>query len=315
MEYILLFEDQEHLSAFEDYYKKYYRNKVDLKFSLYENYQKSQRITIGKKEKIEELNIYNKCIYLSENNLLDIYGSAKCFLENLQTYIYEERIEDTGTKLIGFSGIHGNAGSTSLSFHFSNYLGKKRKTLFLTLEKVQSGKCILEQSAESSLSNLIFYLKQNSDNVSKKIDEIARFSIENQIYYLSDVEYLEDILTLDDNAILMLLDKLEDCSFGNIVIDFGNRFDLLFKSTIKDKFFVIEQDLSQYQQIESVNKYFQRENSDTEITLLINKRKESVYLDEEYLKNFTRYHYIPYDHNMTNGKLSNEILAGISEIL
>lgn len=324
MDFIFLVEDEQH----RDSLSRFYNKSVRLSNILFKSESEvnnmdgiDSKILIGIKEVLDRLKLDNHCIYLTKDKSgISLYQDVNLIFEYLDNYTLNMELVSYKKNVIGFAGVYGGVGTTTLSIHMASYLSKRtikeNKTILISLEEIPSGLCFLKQANTHSLSNLLFLVKNKTEKLSSKIEDICLFSDEFGFYYFSDIQYLEDLMDFNINQIKELCEILTESNFTNIVFDFGTKISLLNQNILKEKFLVINQDLNQYKRLNAVCKYITK--SEEEIKLIINKRKHDLFINESYLRFFDTWNYVYFDFKLNVSEedvISQEIISSFKDIL
>ena len=324
MDFIFLIEDELHRNSL----SKFYDRSVRLSNVIFKSESKinnsditESKIFIGTKEVLNRLELNTNCIYITKDKSgINLYQDANLIFEYLDNYTSDMEVISDKKNIIGFAGVYGGVGTTTLSIHMANYLSnrarKDNKTILISLEEIPSGLCFLKQSQTHSLSNLLFLVKNKTEKLDSKIEDICLFSEEHGFYYFSDIQYLEDLMDFNINQIKELCEILAESNFTNIVFDFGTKIILLDQKILKEKFLVIKQDLNQYKRLNAVFKYINK--SEEKIKLIVNNRKHDLFINESYLRFFDTWDYIYYDLKLDLSEeeiISSEIISNFKDIL
>ena len=114
-----------------------------------------------------------------------------------------------------YSPIH-RAGRTSFALALGRELAGKRKVLYLNLEEYPDRSF---GSAGSDLSDLLYYLKQESDNIGLRLD--AMVQQDRNLFYLPPIPLASDLKEVTAKEWMELLEKLSESRYETVILDLG----------------------------------------------------------------------------------------------
>jgi hypothetical protein len=191
-----------------------------------------------KVEEIKHENIKNICT-LSENNKEPLYHeyptiykfqSADSIIQNLFS-LYpgilksnRPNIESNqNVKIVCFFSLTNDIYRQVLALSFAKHYSDKKKTLYINLDLFQALPKMLNQMAEKGLSEFIYYLKQHTPNLHKKMKALVT-SID-QLDYLQGVSFGTDIYEITGEDMQDWISELKTISeYEVIVFDMGNYY-------------------------------------------------------------------------------------------
>lgn len=152
------------------------------------------------------------------NNILNIFSERSSF---------EIRTEEgfKNTKIITFFSPSGGTGVSTLAMATAIQCAKKHMDIFyLNLERFSSLPAIFNSVENGqSLSNVLFFLKENSKNLSLKIKTSKLTDDVTGVHYFLPPESSFDIEDISIDEIKRLIDEMEDMAcYDVIVIDISS---------------------------------------------------------------------------------------------
>lgn len=114
-----------------------------------------------------------------------------------------------------YSPIH-RAGRTSFAKALGNELAGNGKVLYLNLEEYPAE---LLDGTGSDLSDLLYYLKQESDNIGLRLDAMVRQ--ERSLFYLPPIPFSSDLREVTAKEWLELFEKLSQSCYEIVILDLG----------------------------------------------------------------------------------------------
>ncbi len=279
MKYNMVLIDQEYQKKIEEYYLKYYKDKLELRFDL----EDSENILIADNEN-EKADLYLgrvndtfKKEISKYQNMDDFFGFLICLTE-------EDFKIKKGFKVISLLNAVSSAGATTLGLNLSDILSRKGKTMYLSLEKNPSLYFYLEQKINISINDFIFYMNQEPSVIEKKL-----LNITENLLIIDQSDHFEDIKDIDCTLIRKIIKIAEKTGFNYLVIDFDNLYDL-FQEIKSEKYILINHSINNYSRL-----YFHIKNLDT-IKLIINNRDRDLYINESLLRVIDKFYYIDKDY-------------------
>ena len=295
MKFNILHEDTYYIDALKRYYNKHYKREVELIFNDDDllNYT-----VITTQSKLDSMGLENALILSDRNQIMTkeikMYQSGQEFMTFLNAIREEDFIGDLPFRSFGFMNALSASGSTILSLNLAQELSSRGKTLWYSIEDTLCTMFYLDRKSGVSLSDILFYMKQDQDILKSRLLE---WHLEG-LYWFDQSDLLDDmhLLTIEDLKQLLIL--LKEVGFSNIVIDFGSNVEWFNKITIDYKSIVL---LYNYNHFYRLSYKLQGLNLD-DYTFFINKRKHDTYLNESHLRIINTYHYIEYDYDLTEDR-------------
>lgn len=157
------------------------------------------------------------------------FQSAEEMMRELLSYYIQEESDMAGyqylanKKLCSFIGIFSPSGGTrktTFAFALGQALGVTKKVLYINLELFPGNYKELSYGAASSISELIYYIKQRKPNFYMKLSSLIR-KFHNLDYILPPNHY-SDLYELEEGDVLILLKQLQENSeYETIIFDIG----------------------------------------------------------------------------------------------
>ncbi len=131
------------------------------------------------------------------------------------------------TKLVAVYSPIGGAGKTTIATSCAIQCAQKGLEIFyLNLEDFQSTPLFFSCKGEHNLSNILYYLKDNSKNMQLRIEGAKLFDTEYNLHYFCPPESLLDLQDSKSEELKTLLDEFRSMSQYDIVfIDMSSSFD------------------------------------------------------------------------------------------
>lgn len=162
----------------------------------------------------------------SEHHTIYKYQSAQNLIsEILSDYLRKEKLSEgnyssNDPKLITIVSPIPNLESLSFAWSFSYILSEKYKSLFIPMELFPVTIFTLEDNINQSLSEFIYYLKDNNPNVIMKMKSLLRYT--NNLAYLSGITHGFDLLSLGKEDVDRWLEELKThLDFSTIIFYFN----------------------------------------------------------------------------------------------
>lgn len=115
-----------------------------------------------------------------------------------------------------YSPIH-RAGRTSLALALGRELALKRKVLYLNLEEYPADGL---EGTGADLSDLLYYLKQEGDNLGLRLDAMVRQDCD--LFYLPPIPFSSDLREVTAKEWLELFERLSESRYETVIIDLGD---------------------------------------------------------------------------------------------
>lgn len=189
-------------------------------------------------EEVQHDNIKHICL-LSEGNfvressgypVIYKFQSAELIIQELFSYfplILEEgrRIGSSGqgVKVVSIFSINRETEQTLLSLSLARQYAGRKKTLYINLAIFQTFPELKNRDTEKSLSEFIYYLKQNHPSLITKMQGIITRM--DQLDYIQGVTFGPDLYELTTDDMVKWIKELRECNEYEIIIfDVGSFF-------------------------------------------------------------------------------------------
>jgi len=245
--------DEEYMEALERYLGKYYRERIESVCIT------SQEYLIGYMKKeitnidillvtprfLHELNLdnVNTVVLLTDGRIPQEYIKFKStakyqeaqklvrriidiYAENNPDEIYTS-FNDKKTKVIGVFSPDGGAGKTTISIAISLRSSQRGMNVFyLNLENIPSTQAFLDCNSESNLSDVLYFLKEKSKNLSLKIEGARLEDLASGIHFFAPPDSPLEMNEILENDIIELVSQLRSLNrYDSIVIDMSSVID------------------------------------------------------------------------------------------
>lgn len=289
MRFNIIYNDFEYVEAIKRYYQKH-SSDVELLF----NEDDLSAITICSKTHAENNELGYYLAFSSKNQVLtkevNKYQSGRDFLMFLSS-ISESDIKGVAPfRIFGLANGITSSGATTLSLNLGDYLSRKGKTIWFSLEKSPSTMYYMNSRSGISFSDVLFYLENDYESLKSRIDE---WHMEG-LYWFDQVELMEDLEHSNVDTIKSLLRILEETGFSNVIIDLG--FQINWREMLDFNAFIIcmNQDMGDYYRFAFKYKHYEFKDS----YVFINKRQVERINNEAILKMMNNYYYIDEDDDL-----------------
>ena len=236
-----------------------------------------------------ELDVVNRYQHV-EKLIRDVTG---IFAEKVQKEVYISR-GDKETKVVAVYSPVGGAGKTSVSLSASLQCALSgRRVLYVNLEDINSTALLFEKDGTKSFSKILYYLKEQSSNLSLKIEGSRCIDPRFNLHYFSPPQSCADMYELKPADVTNLLQSLRNIGQYDVVfVDMDTRVDgkNMAALTASDEIFlIVTQEILPLAKAKSfINELkvrFQRseEALHDKITLILNKYNTNNSLKEEEL--------------------------------
>ncbi|MHB8062054.1 MAG: AAA family ATPase [Ruminiclostridium sp.] len=135
--------------------------------------------------------------------------------------------KDKITKTVAIYSAAGNVGKTSVAMGISticSYLGLS--VFYLNLEQFQSTSIFFSNNIEYSISDIIYYAKENDKNLISKISTMSCKDAVSNVHYFKEPNNAFDIDELLPQDIKFIVDTMKECGqYDLIVIDMGSQLN------------------------------------------------------------------------------------------
>ena len=133
-------------------------------------------------------------------------------------------------KVIGFCSASGGVGSSTMAAACSVYLAsKKKKVLYLNLEKYGSADMYFSGQGQFGMSDIIFALKSKKTNLALKLESCVKRD-PSGVYFFSQARVALDMIEMNADDTLRLLAELKASGEYDYIVldmDFGIDKDML----------------------------------------------------------------------------------------
>lgn len=293
MKFLIESEDQYYIENLERYYKKHYKSELDLKF----NEEVSESYILITSKEYASKHCLEKSFTLSDKNQvmtreINQFQSARAFMNYLLSLREEDLQDEVTFQTFAFSNVVSSAGATTLSLNLAKKLSQKGQTIWLSLEEPPSTMFYTDQKSGLSMIDIMYYMK---DEGSLKERLSSWLDSKETLHIVDQVEVYKDLSTVDSSFIDKMTDLFSKMAVSYVVIDFGNKVDLLLRSCITEKIMVLNHKLNHFYRLPCVLNTLKVKE---QIYFAINKRQENIYLNEAYLRVVDSFFYIDFDNNL-----------------
>lgn len=200
------------------------------------------------------------------NEIKEIYFKANPTLKNT--------IGGKDTKITCCYSPLGGCGKTIISIAMLLELREENKeVLYLNLEDIPSTNLFFNCSGRSSISEVLYLLKDRNENLKIKILEYLKKD-ETGIYYFEPIENVVDYENISGNDIVYFLSLLSQLNkFDHIIIDMSSKFNSVYSQIINSSDMVLTilgQDLNSKRKLDS---FLEQQESLDKFIFVLNKYK------------------------------------------
>jgi len=242
--------DEEYMEALERYFRTYYRERIEsLCITSQEyliEYMKKEitniDILLVTPRFLHKLNLdkVNTVVLLTDGRIPQEYikfeSIAKyqeaqklvrriidIYAENNPDEVYTS-FNDRKTKVIGVFSPDGGAGKTTISIAISLRSSQRGMNVFyLNIENIPSTQVFLDCNSENNLSDVLYYLKEKSKNLSLKIEGARLEDLASGIHFFAPPDSPLEMNEILDNDISELVSQLKSLNrYDSIVIDMSS---------------------------------------------------------------------------------------------
>lgn len=154
------------------------------------------------------------------------------------------------------------------------------EVLYINFEDVQSTEVYFTSNKETGFSDLIYYVKERSDNFSSKFVEIADKDARTGVTFLKNTENILDIEDMDKDDMKWMLERLIELNmFSYIIVDTTSKYNSIYNMLINSSTHIICPLLKEKTAIEKMKTYV---NSMTDLDryfLFYNKSRMDIVID------------------------------------
>ncbi len=281
MKYNIISKDHEYLQKLEEFYKKYYKNKIDIIFN--QDIEEGRYLISSKND--EEADLY----FGMENDIIakkiNKYQKADDFFEFLISLEDVDFKNKKGFKVISLLNGVTSAGSTTIGLNLADLLSKKGRTIYLSFEKNPSLYFYLEKKINISLNDFIFYINQDRSVIENKL-----LNLESNLVVIDQSEIFDDIKNIEIDMINKILELIRHTGFNYLILDFDTLYDQ-FKSFEGEKYIIINHSLNNYSRL-----FFHKDYINNGMALIVNNRDREMYINESMLRIVDKFYYIDRDY-------------------
>lgn len=185
----------------------------------------------------------------NETKLIHKYKDINNINNKIVELYKESNVEDlarinsnnTDTKIISIYSPIGGSGKTTLAAGISIALSELGKEVFyLNLEDIQSTELYFKSEQRMSLSDVIFEIKDRSENYVQKL--VASISVDDNsnVSFLNSTDNILDIEDMNEEDIKWLLEGIvKTKKYHYIVIDMGSKYNSLYNLVLNSSKAVI----------------------------------------------------------------------------
>ncbi len=137
------------------------------------------------------------------------------------------KVRKGGQLIAVYSPIH-RIGKTRFALALGKKLAEREPVLYLNLEGYAGSSCYFTDSVEQTLSDLIYYLRQEKGNLGMRISMMAG-QLE-KLDYIRPMPYILDMQEIKGEEWLQLFRQiLNQCIYEKIILDLGDSVNGLFE--------------------------------------------------------------------------------------
>lgn len=253
---MLLDYDEAYLIRLNDYLSRMYKGKFEIscftsKDNLLEqikNVRNKDVLIVNKEmydESLEELGIKAVLKLVEENidttnesKLIHKFKDINYINDKIINLYKENNVEElvkinsnnAQTKIISVYSPIGGSGKSTLAAGISMLLAEQEKEVFyLNLEDIQSTELYFQSEEATSLSDVIFEIKDRSDNYVQKL--VAGVSIDGntKVSFLNPTENILDIEDMNEEDIKWLLEGIVNTKkYHYIIVDMSSKYNSIY---------------------------------------------------------------------------------------
>ncbi|MCI6693201.1 MULTISPECIES: AAA family ATPase [unclassified Clostridium] len=185
----------------------------------------------------------------NESKLIHKYKDINNINEKIINLYKESNSEDlvrinsnnAETRIVSIYSPVGGSGKSSLAAGISIALSELGKEVFyLNLEDIQSTSLYFESRQFTSLSDVIFEIKDRADNYVQKLVAGIGIDEETEVSFLNPTENILDIEDMNEEDIRWLLEGIVKTEkYHYIIIDMGSKFNSLYNLVLNSSNYII----------------------------------------------------------------------------
>ncbi|MGD9677848.1 MAG: AAA family ATPase [Vulcanibacillus sp.] len=159
---------------------------------------------------------------------------------------------DYKTKVLSIYSATGGSGKTTLAVNTAKRLSLKgNKVFYLTLGLITSVEVFFPSSGTYDFSKILYYLKNNNNQVVSKIEMLKKYDVETKVDYLESFVNAEEIFDLTIEDVKLLIESIKLLEIYNyIIIDLEVSLHEYVIGALKESEYIIWLILDDIQSIE-----------------------------------------------------------------
>jgi cellulose biosynthesis protein BcsQ len=322
--------DDRYMQGVSDYFNNNYSERFTVScfsskeylLELLNTKKKFDIVVINKDMYFEELTSYNiktKVIFsdFEEQGEIDGYpiinkyisGQAlhdnliKAYTEQNSDELEKLSVTNTESKIITVYSPIGGIGKTTVAVNLAKELASNgNSVLYLNLEDVQTTDLYFNSIKETTLSDLIFAVKEKKKDIKGDIVSFVSKDDNSGVYFYKSIDSMLDIEDMDKKDVKVLLENLIEVQmFNTIIVDTSSKYNLQYRVLLNNSDEIIVPFGMDNVSTEKLNIFINNVTDLEKYTFLINKSiNNPEYMVPEVLQreNKSVEGGIPYDINM-----------------
>lgn len=222
------------------------------------------------------------------------------------------------TKIVGIYSAAGGNGKTTLALSMSIQCAQSFKNiLYLNLEDINSTGFFFNDFSGPGLSNIIYYLKEESENIELRIEEASCLESIHNINFFLPTDNILDLEELFPDELQSMLSSLRKSNYYDIVfVDMSSSFNkrnMVVFDDCDEIFLIIGQDNISFTKSKMIIKELELHSKKSgldyskKIIPILNKYRDDITKEDIYIENKPIQYKIPYCKNI-------DLSSGIGEI-
>lgn len=222
--------------------------------------------------------------YKDIKNIYDI--ALKEYLGSNPKKTLKVSVENADTKIVTVYSPVGGSGKSLIAASLSSNLSQNgKKVFYLNLEDIQSTEEYFSGNGKSSLSDIIFEVKDKASNFIEKLNSIINTDTSTGVKYLNCTDNILDIEDMDQDDMKWLLEQLLKTKiYDYIVIDTVSKYNSVYDIVLNTSDIVITPILNNKTSINKVEKFIKNQSELDKYYFVQNMNNENSIMQVSALK-------------------------------